>query len=644
LKSKQITPFLTLFIFSLGIVGCVTAPSNSPSDSTSPSGFFSDQTFWFSVLLFAGMFVAATVYRLRVKSLQDRSRDLEQQVLDRTQTLEDQTRQLEERSLESERQRRQLVALYRADEQLHRSLGLDEVLQSMVDNAIDILHADKGVLLVQDDKNGGLRVVAAHGFQEETIKKVDIALGHGIAGIVAETGEPIIVEDVDLDERVSREIVDAEGIRSFIQVPIKIAGELYGVLSADYTSPQTFGEAHKRLLVALAQRAGLAIRNARLYEDTRNRLAQVAALQETTRAIASTLDLDHLLNIIIQQATTLLEADGGIINLVDWERMEDDVAATAGVADGTLGMSGPLEDSISGWVTLNNEAVITNNVAEDPRVDNQSREFILAANLSCAAIAPLTIKDRVMGTIVVAGTEEGKCQFEQSELQVLVAFANQAAIAIENARLYEQARQLAVVEERQRLARELHDSVTQALYGMTLYAEAMARQLDSDKVELAKEQLQELQNTAQEALREMRLLIFQLRPPDLEKDGLVTVLRNRLEAVEARAGLNMEFRVDHEVRLPLEIEEGLYRIAQEALNNTLKHAASHEVVVSLITEGPTIVLEIRDDGIGFDPEAGLQNAGLGLDGMYERAAEIGGKLMMESTPNAGSTIRVEVPR
>jgi len=574
---------------------------------------------------------------MRVASVEARSRELAEEV-------EERTHALELRTLELERQRGELKALYRADEQLHRYLELDEVLQSLVDTAVEILDADKGALLIWDDKRESMHVEASHGIHEDTIQSVNIGPGEGIAGIVAQTGELIAVEDVEADERVTREIVDAEGIRSFMQVPIKIGGEIFGVFSADYIKPHWFDEQEKRLLTSLAQRAALAIENARLYEDTKNRLAQVNALQETIRAIVSTLDLDHLLNIIIQQAATLLKADGGMINLVDWERMEDDVVAATGVVDFTLGISGSLEGSLSGWATLRDQPLISNDVQQDIRVHPIGVGFIGKVNLLSAAVAPMKIKDQVMGTIVVVGTVEGKGKFNQNELDALVTFANQAAIAIENARLYEQAQQLAVIEERQRLARELHDSVTQALYGMTLYAEAMSRQLASGDIDLAKEQLNELQSTAQEALREMRLLIFQLRPPDLEEDGLVTVLRTRLEAVEARAGLNMEFDVDREVRVPIDIEEGLYRIAQEALNNALKHASAQGVSVCLTLDAPTIVLEISDNGIGFDPDAGLEDAGLGLDGMYERAAEMGGKLIVDSKPGSGSTIRVEVPR
>jgi signal transduction histidine kinase len=185
--------------------------------------------------------------------------------------------------------------------------------------------------------------------------------------------------------------------------------------------------------------------------------------------------------------------------------------------------------------------------------------------------------------------------------------------------------------------------VTQALYGTTLYAEAAARQLATGQAELASEHLRELRETAQEALREMRLLIFELRPSVLESDGLVNALRVRLEAVEERAGLEVGFHVEGEAVLPTTIEEGLYRIAQEALNNALKHACAQRVNVSLAQTAEAVILEIVDDGCGFDPARAIPAGGLGLDGIIERAAQMGGELALDSAPGKGTRIRVLVP-
>jgi signal transduction histidine kinase/ligand-binding sensor domain-containing protein len=210
--------------------------------------------------------------------------------------------------------------------------------------------------------------------------------------------------------------------------------------------------------------------------------------------------------------------------------------------------------------------------------------------------------------------------------------------------LRERERERAVAEERNRLARELHDSVTQALYGVTLYSEAAAGHLGLGHTDRVAEHLQELQDTAQEALAEMRLLIFELRPPILEELGLVAALQARLQAVEGRAGLRTEFRTNLEERLPPVVEEGLYRIALEALNNALKHAHARNITVHLRqdeprrTEPARVTLEIADDGIGFDLATASERGGMGLSAMEERAVEWGGRLTVETAPGSGTRI------
>ena len=208
--------------------------------------------------------------------------------------------------------------------------------------------------------------------------------------------------------------------------------------------------------------------------------------------------------------------------------------------------------------------------------------------------------------------------------------------------LRQREREKAVTEERNRLARELHDSVTQALYGVALYSEAAAGQLALGQVDQAAKHLIELQDTAQEALAEMRLLVFELRPPHLEEQGLVAALQARLQAVEGRAGLQTEFKTDVQERLPLDVEEGLYRIALEALNNALKHAKARSIQVSLYQQPPqgTLLLEVADDGTGFDPATAHERGGLGLAAMHERAEALGGQLTVWSEPGSGARIRV----
>ena len=224
-----------------------------------------------------------------------------------------------------------------------------------------------------------------------------------------------------------------------------------------------------------------------------------------------------------------------------------------------------------------------------------------------------------------------------------LVLVRQERLVAENIRLHELARQAAVLEERQRLARELHDSVTQALYGVSLYAEAASRALTAGDTGPVASNLQEIRETTQEALGEMRLLLFELRPPLLEERGLYGALQSRLNAVESRAGLVTELQGDGAERLEPETEQELYRLAQEALNNVLKHAHARHVTVGLDVSDDRAILEVSDDGVGFEPS--LRNGGgFGLTGMRERAERLGGILQVESAPGAGTRIRVEVRR
>ncbi|NIP23273.1 MAG: histidine kinase, partial [Phycisphaerae bacterium] len=203
--------------------------------------------------------------------------------------------------------------------------------------------------------------------------------------------------------------------------------------------------------------------------------------------------------------------------------------------------------------------------------------------------------------------------------------------------------ELAIAKERTRLARDLHDSVAQTLYGLTLQAEAASRKLTAGKSEEVKRYLNEIQSDAQQTLQETRLLIFELRPPILERSGLAAALKARLETVEARSGLEMHLDVEEITGLIPEVETGLYRIAQEALNNAARYANADQLNVFLAQKNGVVILEIADNGIGFDISA-VPAGSVGLQGMAERVEQMNGRLTIETSPNQGTKIHVEVPQ
>jgi signal transduction histidine kinase len=192
------------------------------------------------------------------------------------------------------------------------------------------------------------------------------------------------------------------------------------------------------------------------------------------------------------------------------------------------------------------------------------------------------------------------------------------------------------------LSRELHDSVTQALYSVNLYAEAARRALTAGKKGVTLENLKKLREMTREALLEMRLLVFELHPSILEKEGLVAALQARLASVESRSGLKTEINVEGERRLPLTIEEELYRIAQEGLNNAVKHAQARSVKIDLKYSEGNVCLELCDDGKGFDPAAAGGYGGMGLRGIKERVRKMDGTLSIDSSPETGTKLRVTI--
>jgi signal transduction histidine kinase len=281
---------------------------------------------------------------------------------------------------------------------------------------------------------------------------------------------------------------------------------------------------------------------------------------------------------------------------------------------------------------------------ETARIDTGLRSALEAEGVVQVVSIPLRVQDRLVGALQLGARQ--RQAFPREELQLMGAIGQQIAVAAENARLYDQAEQTAALAERHRLSRELHDSVTQSLYSVTMYAEAAARVLAAGDTVTTGQHLHELRDTAQEALREMRLLIFELRPLALDKIGLAAALRARLDSVEVRGGMKTELQVEGVAgpgQLAPAVEEELYHIAQEALNNVLKHAHARHVRVQLVFAASETRLSICDDGAGFTPSLAGTRGGLGLPGLRERASKIGGQMAIESTLGQGTKVCVILP-
>jgi PAS domain S-box-containing protein len=386
-----------------------------------------------------------------------------------------------------------------------------------------------------------------------------------------------------------------------------------------------------------------------LEQRVAERTRELSTLLDVSRNVASTLELEPLLGLILDALKVFVDYTGARIYTVEGRMLRVRAARGANRADREVGMEFPLSGLLSEGVFSRRRVLVIPdlNSPDDPwavafREEGPPNIDEILTRVQSWMGVPLIARDRVIGNLALEHGQPGFYDAHHGE--VVLALANQVAVALENARLFTEAQGKAVLEERQRLARDLHDSVTQSLYSLTLLAEAGRRSINLDVPQAAR-YLSDIGEIAQQSLKEMRLLVYQLRPLALEHEGLIGALQARLDSVEKRAGVEARFLIEGGLgSLPPMLEEGLFRIAQEALNNALKHAAARSVVVRLRGGDDCVTLEVADDGRGSALLAADVQGGLGLTSMRERVAKLAGTLTIESTPGQGTRVAVEVPR
>jgi GAF domain-containing protein len=536
------------------------------------------------------------------------------------------------------RRSRELEALYRADETLYRSLRLDQVLQALVDVAADVLQADMTSVLVWDERHEHLVPGATRGFRPEVVAQMQHAPGEGITTRVASSGEPIAVEDVPNDPRVAHRITEAEGIKSLLHVPIKVNGEVFGVFGVNYLQQRVMSGDEERVLLGLAHRAAVAIENARLYAESEQRRHELEALYRADETLYRSLKLDDVLHALADVARDVLHADKTSVHIWDAEQQQLVWAASFGYgAETTSQPLVPGEDLVIADMLGSSVTAISDGA--DPRLNSPRMvELIRRERIRAAIGAPITVSGQAFGLFVVAFCEAHTPT--KDEQRLVHALAQRAGLAIHNARLYEQAPLVATAEERQRLARELHDAVTQTLFSASLIAEVVPRLWDRDPKE-GRQRLEELRRLTRGALAEMRTLLLELRPAALVETPFPHLLRQLAEAMSSRTNLLIDVLAedDDDGALPAEVKIALYRIAQETLNNTGKHAGASRAVIHLRRRTDGVGLHLSDNGRGFDPtKTPAGHLGLGI--MHERARSIGARLRIESKTGAGTRIHV----
>jgi len=544
-------------------------------------------------------------------------------------------------------------------EELHGRLGYDHVSLFLLDPA-------EPTYLVQRARASRWPRGEATGYRQ--------SIEQGIIGAAARQRLPERVNEVAADPRYVA-VPAADGLRSELAVPILLGERLLGVL--DLAGVRPFRAEDVAAAQIVADQLAVAIDNAQLFAQTQQALDETKLLYETSQRISVSMDIDDVIEVYLEQvaarghyacSVVLYEFDeagarAAVLLRGQWTPQTGLVRPETRLPHSYDALDPPLDAG---------QTIAIADVHTDPRASPELREIQTRDSRPALAMIPLMARDRRIGLVILGSPFVH--QWSDADLRPYQATAAQLATAIDGRRqqllLAEQGRQVAVLEERQRLSRELHDSVTQLIFSTTLIAQSIASAWRRDPAE-GERRVNRLLELSQAALAEMRALLFDLRPSSaglsksaasggrpvpglvrVQRDGLAAALQQHAADL-ARDGLQVEVEAHgystDGARLPLTYEEAIFRIVQEALNNVVKHARAGQARVRLSATAGALQVSVKDDGLGFAPEQAAngsveQRSGLGLKSMRERAEALGGTLSVTSTPGRGTTVEVILPR
>jgi signal transduction histidine kinase len=556
-------------------------------------------------------------------------------------------------------------------ETISGELQLQPLLEQILHHACDLIGAELGAIGLVDHARDVVRTAATYRMPLRQVT-TEMGRGVGLAGTVLARGGPVVLDRYgDLPFPIQPDLCE----HAVIGMPIEWRGRMIGFVGVGKSAgsgarpdagpfgASPFGPEAVETLELFARSAAIAITNAQRYQEERRRGDRMALVARMARLVIAALPLDDLLQRAADAIHELLGYPNIAIPLIDAERPTTLVIRTFGGHYKGL-MKGeyriPITAGLIGAAASTRSTVLANDAAADPRYLPTPVDAPGKAELA----VPILLGERAVGVVNV----ERDAPFDQEDAAIIGIIADQLAAAIENARLHASAQHVAVLEERQRLARELHDAVTQHLSSLTLIAQTLGPAYRRSHEE-GEERARRMVEISQIALDEMRVLLAELRPRGrgrrgvdgsesaepagsargrLRRHGLADALA-LLAGNVSRDGLQVQTELAAYTPRPLAEEEALYRIAQEALSNVARHAGATRALVRLDTAEGATLLSIADDGVGFAAtveqtgEHAIQTGGLGLLTMRERAAAIGGTIRIDSLAGRGTTVEVLMP-
>jgi PAS domain S-box-containing protein len=569
---------------------------------------------------------------------------------------------------------RELTTLLEIARNVAATLELEPLLGLILDEVgAAVEYHSAGMLLIEGDMLVQLALRRPN--HEGPATGITLPLAQtGPVLLALERGEPLLIPDVWGEDEVARGyrravteewLRDRPYVRSWVGVPLRFRGRTLGLMVLAYDEPNHFTAHHVRLLTAVAAQAAVAVENARLYAEARRlsaeeraareaaarQLDRLSTLRQITGQLLAAVELEGVLRVVTRAAGRLCQASGAMVGLID----DDGRRLSAVAADGEPRayyeqfkrptLDEPFfTDTATGRAIRERRTVVVEDYATWSDGHALQAETV-RLGVRAFVVAPLLVDGAPIGVLWVNDTEPRT--FAAEDVSVVQALADQAALAIEHARLLALSREAAVLEERARLARDLHDSVTQSVFSVGLMTNAALGQYERGLP--IEETLRRIKAVSQGALSEMRALLYELHPAALAEEGLIKALQKLVAAIQVRVEVPIRVAVEAEGRLGLEAETAVFRIVQEALGNAAKYAQATEIQVAVREADGRLLATVADDGVGFDPAAPVvasadgQRGGMGMRSMRERAVAAGLTLRVESAPGAGTRVTVLAP-
>jgi signal transduction histidine kinase len=522
---------------------------------------------------------------------------------------------------------------------LNSELSLESLLRRLIETAVELTGATYGALGVIDRAGTGLEQFVTVGIDQETRTAIgNLPRGRGLLGELIRHAEPVRLAKLSEDPRSVGFPPGHPRMDSFLGVPIVLRGSTFGNLYlTEKRGDAEFTELDEEIVRLLAAQAAVAIENARLYEASRRWSRQLESLNEVSELLVAQADVSELFRLAADRFRELVAAQAVLIELPTPDGLGLVVESVSGEnVETLLGMRHSLHGSKAGRTFARNRAERIDSLIDDPEADQATPRLLDATT---ALYVPLSVHGRAVGVMAAYDKLGDEHRFTDVDLRLAEAFANRAAVAVELSERVGREAVRALLQgqetERKRLARELHDETGQALASIRLGLKELEAQVGADA-------LSAIRDLVGSALDDVRRLTVELRPPALDDYGLGAALERLKTVVAERSGLDIHLTVHSALKLAPEQETALYRIVQEALTNVVKHAEASSVSIVLADAGSSVRILIEDDGNGFD-ETQVREGALGLVGMRERVALLGGRLEVQSSPGRGTTLVAEIP-